>query len=104
MPDPYFNEPGYEIHRGTAEGRRRSREYDDAIHLHTISLAMLAHLEQGAPRGFDDVVRRHFGVLTEPLLGLCTTWARSATTAEMRAEISTATDALRRALKRLSLP
>ena len=31
VPDPFFNEPGYERIRGTAEGDRESRRYNETI-------------------------------------------------------------------------
>eukprot|EP00960_Hanusia_phi_P020975 618875-Hanusia_phi.AAC.1 len=35
---------GYELQRSSAEGRRRSREYNDSIRLNTVRYAMLEHL------------------------------------------------------------
>ena len=31
VPDPFFNEPGYERNRGTPEGDRQSRQYNETI-------------------------------------------------------------------------
>ena len=87
MPSPYFNEPGYEHQRGSEQGQRRCREYNDGIHLHTIRLAMLSHL-RSSPAGFEEVVRRHFAVLKAPITAQCAEWAARATTAGMRAEIA----------------
>lgn len=94
---PYFNEPGYQIHQGSEEGRRRSQEYDDQIHLHNIRLAMVAPL-RSSPLGFDDVVRRHFRVLGVAVLAQCDAWAKCATSTEMRMDLAAATASLRDAL------
>ena len=36
VPDPFFNEPGYERIRGTAEGDRESRNYNETIREATV--------------------------------------------------------------------
>ena len=97
VPQPYFNEPGYQIHQGSEEGLRRSRQYDDAIHLHNIRLAMTAHLRE-PPLGFGDVVAAHFSQLAGPVLDMCAAWGREATSQEMRNEIAAAAAALRDAM------
>ena len=100
VPQPYFNEPGYQIHAGSEEGRRRSEIYDDAIHLHTIRLAMLAHLRR-PPAGFEEVISRHFAVLAEPLLEQGMEWARCARSEEMSRDIAAAASELKSELERL---
>ena len=59
VPEPYFNEPGYERTRGTATGTSQSLEYDANIRQATVRWAMLEHL-RNPPVYFLDVVRRHF--------------------------------------------
>lgn len=59
VPEPYFNEPGYERTRGTATGTSQSLEYDANIRQATVRWAMLEQLKN-PPACFTDVIRRHF--------------------------------------------
>jgi len=54
VPDPYFNEPGYERSRNTPEGRRLARDYDVNIRLANVRWAMLEMLRH-PPAGFQEV-------------------------------------------------
>jgi len=59
--DPYFNEPGYEVWRGTSTGDERSRQYNNAIRLATVKYGMLAHLrETDTDPVFREAIRKHF--------------------------------------------
>ena len=44
IPDPMYNEPGYEGMRDTQEGEARSREYNAKLRLMTVRHAMLGQL------------------------------------------------------------
>jgi baculoviral IAP repeat-containing protein 6 len=59
VPDPYFNEPGYEATMGTANGDKQSRMYNDNIRCGTVAWAMVDML-RAPPAGFEEVVRTHF--------------------------------------------
>ena len=59
VPDPYFNEPGYEATMGTADGDKKSRMYNDNIRCGTVAWAMVDML-RAPPAGFEEVVRTHF--------------------------------------------
>jgi len=65
VPDPYFNEPGYERAMGTAEGDRVSAIYNENIMLGTIRHAMLDHLENTGPPEYSEVMRLHFAMKRE---------------------------------------
>lgn len=54
VPDPYFNEPGYESSMGTAQGNLQSRDYNNVIEIEAIRWAMIDHLEN-PKSGFEDV-------------------------------------------------
>ena len=56
IPEPLYNEPGYEGMRGTAEGDRRSRETNSELALYTIRHAMCDAIRQ-PPEGFQEVVQ-----------------------------------------------
>jgi len=49
VPEPYFNEPGYERSRGTPSGTHSSREYNSNIYQATVRWAMLEQLRQPSP-------------------------------------------------------
>lgn len=43
--DPFFNEPGYEVDRGTERGNYMSREYNANIRIQTLRFGYLEHLK-----------------------------------------------------------
>ena len=46
VPDPYFNEPGYERERNMPTGDRQSRMYNETIREGTIKYAMIEQLRK----------------------------------------------------------
>ena len=44
VPDPYFNEPGWERSRGTPQGDQQSKAYNKNIRKYTVSAAIESHL------------------------------------------------------------
>ena len=44
VPDPYFNEPGYDSQRGTTTGDSWSNDYNTNIQSYTTSIAIESHL------------------------------------------------------------
>jgi len=74
VPDPFFNEPGYERNRGTPEGDRQSRSYNEAIREATVKYAMIGHLKSPAAE-FRDAILGHFRMRKEPLLEQVRGWA-----------------------------
>ncbi|CAN0076319.1 unnamed protein product [Discosporangium mesarthrocarpum] len=59
VPEPFFNEPGYERQLGTKEGKISSQQYNDRQRENTIRLAMLDMLARPLST-FADVVKSHF--------------------------------------------
>eukprot|EP01101_Sappina_pedata_P003776 TRINITY_DN1529_c0_g1_i5.p1 TRINITY_DN1529_c0_g1~~TRINITY_DN1529_c0_g1_i5.p1 ORF type:complete len:803 (-),score=225.46 TRINITY_DN1529_c0_g1_i5:223-2610(-) len=59
VPEPYFNEPGYESHMKTEKGQATSKEYNLERRLATIRFAMLGQLES-PPSSFKKVINAHF--------------------------------------------
>lgn len=49
VPEPYFNEPGYERSRGTRVGSNASLEYNSNIYQACVRWAMLDHLRNPEP-------------------------------------------------------
>ena len=86
---PYFNEPGYADEEGTPAGEERSREYNENIRLAAMRFAMRDTLKR-PPRGFEDVVRRHF-VLNRPLIERqCAAWLHECIKPQNRAAMEKA--------------
>eukprot|EP00727_Mastigamoeba_balamuthi_P009103 m51a1_g4815 hypothetical protein (960) ;mRNA; r:142906-146614 len=59
VPEPFFNEPGYETQMGTASGQQSSAHYNETIRLATLEHAVIGQL-RAPPADFAEVVRRHF--------------------------------------------
>eukprot|EP00903_Cladosiphon_okamuranus_P005775 g5723.t1 len=69
VPQPWFNEPGYERQLGTEQGKAQSWEYNAKQREGTLRLAMLQML-QSPPAGFENVVKGHFYLRRKFLEGL----------------------------------
>ncbi|KAL9897854.1 dual E2 ubiquitin-conjugating enzyme/E3 ubiquitin-protein ligase BIRC6-like isoform 3-T4 [Glossina fuscipes fuscipes] len=59
VPEPYFNEPGFERSRGTPSGTHSSREYNSNIYQACVRWAMLEQIRNPSPC-FKDVIHTHF--------------------------------------------
>lgn len=59
VPEPYFNEPGYERSKGTPSGNQSSRDYNQNIGQATVRWAMLEQIVNPCPC-FKDVIHAHF--------------------------------------------
>ena len=46
VPEPYFNEPGYERLMGTSEGNMKSKNYNSQIVIANMQYGMLEHLNK----------------------------------------------------------
>ena len=62
VPEPYFNEPGYEQHRGTPYGDQKSLLYNANIFLATIQWAIIDQLKNTSPC-FREVSQSHVCML-----------------------------------------
>ncbi len=65
--EPYFNEPGYDSQQNTAAGQAASAQYNNTIRVQTLRLAVIEMLRH-PPRGFEEVVRRHFALVGPALV------------------------------------
>merc|ERR1712190_650415 len=59
VPEPYFNEPGFEREIGTDQGARRSKEYSIPVRDNCVRWAMLDLLDDPPP-DFRQVILQHF--------------------------------------------
>ena len=73
VPEPYFNEPGYEQSRGTPSGTQRSQEYNANITQATARWAILEQL-RNPPPCFKKVILRHFSLKKDLVLEICENW------------------------------
>jgi len=78
VPQPYYNEPGYERQMGTQPGDSASFAYNDHIRSETLRWTMLEML-RSPPAGFEDVVRTHFYLKQKEILTQCEKWAKEST-------------------------
>ncbi|KAL7544943.1 hypothetical protein ACHAWF_008323 [Thalassiosira exigua] len=65
VPDPYFNEPGWEHERGTDRGAQMSKAYNKKIRKYTVSAAIESHLtsilgDNDQYHEFEPVMIAHF--------------------------------------------
>ncbi|KAK9806493.1 hypothetical protein WJX73_002810 [Symbiochloris irregularis] len=79
VPDPYFNEPGYEATMHEARGKTESAKYDLNIREQTLHWAIWQQLKH-PPAGFEEVVRTHFRLRRAELTTTCRKWIEEART------------------------
>eukprot|EP00928_Gymnodinium_smaydae_P011307 TRINITY_DN14189_c2_g4_i2.p1 TRINITY_DN14189_c2_g4~~TRINITY_DN14189_c2_g4_i2.p1 ORF type:complete len:1011 (+),score=171.29 TRINITY_DN14189_c2_g4_i2:45-3035(+) len=82
VPEPYFNEPGYEREIGTSVGESRSRQYNQVIRTQCVKWAMVDHLQRRRFAEFADVIREHFQSRKTTVLSTVQLWAEQAGNAE----------------------
>lgn len=81
VPEPYFNEPGYERSRGTPSGTQSSREYNTNICQATVRWAMLEQIINPCPC-FKEVIHTHFWLKRNEILAQVESWV-----ADMEAQL-----------------
>ncbi|KAK9873573.1 hypothetical protein WA026_023130 [Henosepilachna vigintioctopunctata] len=75
VPEPYFNEPGYERSRGTPAGNQSSREYNATISQATVRWAMVEQILNPCPC-FKDIILTHFYLKRKEILEQVAGWLR----------------------------
>ncbi|CAG4984494.1 unnamed protein product [Colias eurytheme] len=73
VPEPYFNEPGYERSRGTHVGNSASLEYNSNIYQACVRWAMLDHLRSPEPC-FKEVIQTHFWIKRNEIMQTVANW------------------------------
>ncbi len=79
VPKPYFNEPAYEVNRGTPAGEKQSSDYNENLRLQTMRYAMRDMIKKPPP-DFEEVVKAHFRAVRPLLLRQCARWLEESTT------------------------
>lgn len=69
VPEPYYNEAGYEKQIGTQEGRHNSRQYNESTLLLTLK-HMIVTLNNPLPP-FEEMAKRHFRQCRKGILERC---------------------------------
>jgi baculoviral IAP repeat-containing protein 6 len=73
VPDPYFNEPGYENNIHSEYGINQNKSYNDNIRLRNMQWAILDQLKNPSP-GFEDAIKTHFLIKKDIILKECKQW------------------------------
>lgn len=92
VPDPYFNEPGYESTMHTPAGKAASEDYSNPLLHGTIKWAMIDQM-QNPPKGFEEIVKRHFRTKKERIRAQAEAWSKKNATivpliSELKAEFA----------------
>ncbi|KAL9383323.1 hypothetical protein Peur_023646 [Populus x canadensis] len=66
---PFFNEPGYELLSGSANGEKRSQEYSESTFF--LSLKTMVYTMRRPPKHFEDFVLGHFNKHANDILVAC---------------------------------
>ena len=73
VPEPYFNEPGYESSMTSETGKTQSRQYNENIRTQTLRWAMIDQLKNPSP-GFEEIIKTHFRLKKELILEQLDGW------------------------------
>ena len=83
VPDPYFNEPGYEREMRTEGGRKHSEKYNESIRSYTLAISMEPFLKAIIDKKpslypeFDDVIKLHFTLKRAVITNQLRKWAQA---------------------------
>ena len=72
--EPYFNEPGYQVDRGTPRGDEANAAYNAQQRYKTVELTMLNQLKKPTPE-FEDVISCHFTLRKESIIFMVRHWS-----------------------------
>eukprot|EP00878_Enallax_costatus_P030743 GHUV01033525.1.p1 GENE.GHUV01033525.1~~GHUV01033525.1.p1 ORF type:complete len:153 (+),score=26.09 GHUV01033525.1:246-704(+) len=75
VPDPYFNEPGYERDAKTPHGKQKSASYNHDLRLQTAKHAILGGLRHPDPV-FKEALWVHYGFRGPAVLGMLQKWVQ----------------------------
>ena len=98
--EPWYSEPGSEGMQGTAEGKARSKEYNEQIQLATVRHGMLAQLRK--PRaGLEDAIVAHFRAADGAVRRQCAQWVRQCSDETLKQRMAEAVGELFQELDKL---
>lgn len=102
VPDPYFNEPGYERSASTAAGKQASAEYNAQIRLGTATNALLPALER-PDAVFKEALRTHYTHQAMRVRQLLQQWLRD-TKQDSKQQLQHVVELVERQLDKLQPP
>lgn len=73
VPEPYFNEPGWEREMHTQHGKEKSFSYNDNIRVNNLRWAILDKFEN-PPYGFEEMTKNHFMMKKKEILEVTQRW------------------------------
>jgi len=72
---PYFNEQGYEKHRGTSNGQAESDKYNEILRYNTMKICMLNLLKSvHTYDSLKDAITTHFRLQKDTIIRQCQNW------------------------------
>ncbi|CAE7665198.1 unnamed protein product [Symbiodinium pilosum] len=86
VPQPYFNEPGFETQIGTPPGDNASKAYNAAVRENCIRWAMIEVLRRPSPE-FAEAIKLHFKLRRSNIQETVAAWIEEADTALHRAKL-----------------
>lgn len=99
VPDPYFNEPGFEQEIGTDSGKKHSDDYNEDVCYNNMKYAMISQL-QNPPPEFADVIKSHFYWKKQRILEEVDSWVKK----HNNKRLERAAQNLKQELKKLHQP
>lgn len=99
VPDPFFNEPGYEHWIGSEYGNQQSTQYNQDLQLYSVKYAMIDQLRNPCPE-FEDVIRAHFYMKKDRILEEVQSWLKPGRKDQLEKTIET----LKREFSKLKPP
>jgi baculoviral IAP repeat-containing protein 6 len=75
VPQPFFNEPGYEKMNGLTSAWK-SRNYNDEIRIATIRHAIIGPITTPNPSCFSDIIKTHFFLRKDEIIQQCEGWLK----------------------------
>ena len=73
VPNPYFNEPGYESEMHSDYGKKQNKSYNENIRYQNMKWAILDQLKNPS-KGFETVIKTHFSLKKDKILEECNKW------------------------------
>ncbi|XP_064605655.1 LOW QUALITY PROTEIN: baculoviral IAP repeat-containing protein 6-like [Liolophura sinensis] len=101
VPDPYFNEPGFEQEIGTAAGKLHSEDYNADVRINNIRYAMIGQLHNPTP-GFEEVIKTHFYLKRERIIKEAEGWLKNCK--KHYSKLERAIETLKQELSKLEAP
>mmetsp|Transcript_25936 Transcript_25936/g.32338 ORF Transcript_25936/g.32338 Transcript_25936/m.32338 type:complete len:639 (-) Transcript_25936:58-1974(-) len=76
VPDPYFNEPGYERDINTVLGKKRSENYNNGVRRDTLCHAILDQINGNESSVFNEVILKHFQIKRRKVIEQLGEWEK----------------------------